>query len=491
MVHGFINTFARCAVAAVSLAASTAVSQLVESDFALGAQGWTLADNGTEPLIEFSDHIGTFDGDPADLAFVAPPAFLGDLTLAYRGSLSFELLPSIRPFQPSRPVVELTGGDLGPASTPLILRRELAPPATVFEFSSHRVALSERAGWTVVGEARDATAEEMRNVLGDLQDFRIIADTAASTSESIGLRAVRIDRPRVRVVIAAGQSNMSGCGDSRDAAFDFTPRYDVIFWNHLNDAFEPLTFGTSDTDCGHDPAEQPFYFGPEISFADAYEKLLGDDLLVIIKYAAGGTSMHVDWVPPGENPARPNGGPVYNDFMAELDLVFGQLDAAGYDYTVEGMIWMQGESDTDRNNRSAAYFNDLSALIDVVRTRVANPEMAFIIARILDNDFGFDERVRDAQVLIGETDPFACWIDTDDLTKLDIVHYDEPSILTLGNRFANALRRLTGPRGDANLDGIVDIEDVHHWTQNPSDENCDGVVDQADLDVVMESVRSE
>ncbi len=464
-------------------------AQLIASDFTMGTQGWTVADNGTQAVFHLADHIATFDADPADLSFVAPPAFLGDLTLAYRGELSFELLPSVRPFQPSRPAVELTGGSLGPMGTPLILRKDLQPPVTFLEYSQHRVALSEGVGWEVLGEARDATAEEMRNVLADLVDLRIVADSASSSSEQIGLRTVRIDRPKVRVVIAAGQSNMSGCADSRIAPWDFTPRHDVIFWNPLNDAYEPLTFGTSDTTCGMDPANRPFFFGPEIGFTDTYLRLLPSDLLVLIKFTDGGTSLHVDWVPPGLNPAFPNGGALYNDFYDELDLALGILDAQGYQYTIDGAIWMQGESDADRASRANPHQAELTAFIADLRAYAGNPEMPYVIGRIFDNDLGFDEIVRDAQVAVADADPFACWVDTDDLTKLDFFHYDEPSTLLLGERFANAIRRLTTPRGDANLDGIVDVEDVYHWHQNPSDENCDGVIDRADVEIVETAVR--
>ncbi len=486
-----IHRTTRTAAAGLCLCAGSVAAQLAESDFTQGTQGWTIADNGAEPLVHLTDHIGTTDGDPADLAFVAPAAFLGDLSLAYRGRLSFELLPSVRPFQPSRPAVELTGGSLGPMSTALILRKELPPPMTLGQFAPNTVPLSELAEWTVVGESRFATAEEMRSVLGDLQDLRIVADSQSASDEFIGLRAVRIDRPTVRVVIAAGQSNMSGCANSTLANWDFTPRHDLLFWNQLNNAFEPLTYGSSDTDCGHNPDDQADHYGPEIGFADAYLKLVPDSQLVLIKFTDGGTSMGRDWAPPGTISNLPNGGLVYQAFYSELNLAFAELDARGYQYTVDGTIWMQGESDASRSWQANYHDEQLAIFISDLRDYVGDPEMPYIIGRIADNDLGFDEIVRDTQVMIANTDPFACWVDTDDLTKLDFYHYDEASTLLLGERFARTLRRLTSVPGDANLDGRVDVEDVHHWNQNPSDENCDGVVDAADLEVVMLGVRGE
>lgn len=487
------KTYARAAALVTALStAGTAAGQLVTSDFTLGPQGWTVADNGGVSLTSFPDSIGTVDSDPANLAFVAPAAFLGDLSLAYRGTLSFELRPSVRPFQPSRPSVELTGGTLGPMGTPLILSKQLPPPMTFNAFTPLSVALSETAEWIVVGEARAATAQELRNVLGDIQDLRILADSSTSTNESIRLRNVRIDRPTVRVVIAAGQSNMSGCAHfNLIPEWDFTPRHDLLFWHQINDAFEPLTYGSSDSSCGHTPVHTPDHYGPEIGFADTYIDLIPDSELVLIKFTDGGTSLHVDWVPPGMNPSFPNGGALYNLFYDELDLALAQLDALGYQYEFEGAIWMQGESDADRAGRANPHQNELTRFIADLREYTGNPTLPYIIGRVANNNLGFDQIVRAAQVAVADADPYACWVDTDDLPKLDFFHYNEAATLLLGERFAKTLRRLTTVRGDANLDGVVDVEDLYHWNQNPSDENCDGVINAADLEVVMIGVRGE
>ncbi|MEO1583396.1 MAG: sialate O-acetylesterase [Planctomycetota bacterium] len=480
-------------VATDAAAADTppAAAPLVETDFASGVQGWTIANNGALPPAHTADSITATDSDPAPLAFVAPAEYLGDLTLAYRGSLAFELMPTVRPFQPSRPAVEIIGGTAGPLGGPITLRFETPPPATSHAFAQFRVPLSEADGWTVVGEARSPSAEEFRHALTAVTDIRIEADSATAADEEISLRAVRIDRPRVRVVIAAGQSNMTGCADSRLSSYDFTPQHDLLFWHHINDAFEPLTFGSSEDSCGHDPANIPFYFGPEVSFGEAYKRLVGDDLVVLVKFADGGTSLHDHWVPPGRNGSHPNGGPVYQRFFDELDTVLARLDAEGYTYSFDGMLWMQGESDADRFHRASRYEGHLNALIADVRAYTGQADLPFIIGRIKTSDLGYDAMVQDAQVSIGQSDPWACWIDTNDLDKYDRYHYDEPGVIELGRRFANSLQRLSTPRGDANLDGRVDIEDLYHWTQNPSDENCDGIIDAADRDLVMAAVRND
>jgi hypothetical protein len=479
------------AVVAV-LVGSPVRGQLVESQFNAGTDGWSVDGNGGVPLMFAGDHVVTQDSAPQDIAFIAPAKFLGDLGLAYRGSLVFELLPGVRPFQPSRPAVELTGGTAGPGGLPLILRALTTPPATYFQFEPITVELGENnTAWEVVGEGRAPTPEEFRGVLGDLVDLRILADSVTASDEFVGLRSVRIDRPRVRVIIAAGQSNMSGCSDSRTIVHDFSPRHDVILWNQNIDEFGPVRLGTSDTSCGRGSSNIPFFFGPEWNMADSLERLFPDDLIVIIKFTDGGTSLFDRWNPPGANPDLPLGGTTWNEFIAELDLALATLDAQGYQYSIEAMAWAQGESDGTQSFRANRYDDYLPLLIASVRGHVGVPDLPFVLSRTQNTGQAFDEVVRTAQVLVTQADPRACWFDTDDFIRTDMFHYDAPSMLMAGERFGSTLRRFLGPVGDVNLDGRADIDDLHFITQNPVDMNCDGVANQTDIELVLTTIRAE
>lgn len=482
----------RCAVLCIAVFAGCCSAQLVESDFISGTDGWTSAGNAGQPLMHLSDFVQQTDADPEDMAFRAPAQFLGDLSLAYRGTVTFELFPTVRPFQPSRPALVLTGGASGPGGAPLTLRRDLPAPMTYLQLRRYTVRLSENdAAWDVVGQNRTPTADEFRDVLAALADLLIVADTASSDQEAVGLASVRVDRPRVRVVIAAGQSNMSGCADSRQIVYDFTPRSDVLFWNQILNAYAPLSFGTSDTNCGQSPSNRPFFFGPEITIADELERLFPGDQIALIKFTKGGTSIYDNWAPPGANPALPAGGNVWNEFVPELDLALGTLDAAGYQYSVEGMLWMQGESDGDQSFRANNYNQRLTAFIAAVRGYFADPELPFVLGRVQNAGQPFIATVRLAQQQVAEADPFAMWFDTDDLVRFDTFHYDEPSVITLGARFADRLRRFMDPIADIDLDGDVDVDDVHAWHQAPADLDGNGAADESDLQRVITAVRAE
>ncbi|MGP1271952.1 MAG: sialate O-acetylesterase [Phycisphaerales bacterium] len=457
---------------------------LVSSTFDTDADGWTAAGNGAGAVSFADSAIGLIDSAPEDLAFVAPGKFLGDLTLAYRGSLTFELLPSVRPFAPSRPRVELTGGGL-------TLVRELPAPATFLEYAPLVVRLQETAGWEVSGQMRPPTAQEFRDVLAAVTELRIVADSGAASDEFVGLDSVAINRPAVRVFVAAGQSNMSGCADSRLVpSYDFSPRADILFWNQLTDTFGPLATGSSDASCAQNN-EPEFYFGPEIAFGHAMASYYPGDQILIIKYTEGGTSLPFQWVPPGIIAQRPNGGDVWMRFRDELDLAFGVLDAEGYEYTVEGFIWHQGERDGEGPNGSANYEVALIGFIDWVRTRFNDPELPFVLARTKLTGLAFLPVVRAAQQAVADADPNACWFDTDDLTLVDNVHIDADSQLICGDRFAERLRGLLAASGDVNRDGSVDIKDLYAWQAAPLDLNCDQVADEADRAIVERSARSQ
>ncbi|MEM8758448.1 MAG: hypothetical protein AAGF47_11780, partial [Planctomycetota bacterium] len=92
------------------ITASASAQPIVESTFAFDDEGWTTLGNAGATVAFEPGAVSQTDSDPAAMAFAAPAKFTGDLSTAYRGELTFELTPSVRPFQPSRPAVEIAGG---------------------------------------------------------------------------------------------------------------------------------------------------------------------------------------------------------------------------------------------------------------------------------------------------------------------------------------------------------------------------------------------
>ena len=471
------------------LCAGSAFAQLAQSDFDLGVEGWTTAGNGGAPVQLYGDFIVQQDSDPGEMAFVAPAAFVTDVGAAYRGTLSFDLMSSQQAFAPSRPKVQLVGTTTG---GPLTLELALASPLRANNFHKYKVKLVETQGWEVVGEARAPTSLEFREVMQGLTALRIVGDTQSVSDELFAIDSVRLDPARVRVYILAGQSNMSGCDDVRniDPTWQATLHEPMVYWDMQtpNPGFVPLTPGTSTASCSLVAPE--FFFGPELSFGRELVEMYPDEQVLLIKFAVGGTDLYSQWTTPtGEFPM---GGPLWIQLKLTIDNALNDLLAQGYEYQIDGFLWMQGESDADKQFRANAYQTKLTNFIASMRTHTGRADMPFVLGRIRNAGQPHAQKVRDAQVAVATADPNTCWFDTDDLPWLpDGIHYDEPSMITLGQRFADNLVVFLDPLGDVNRDGRADVDDLYEWTQNPIDLNCDGVANQADMDIVIDAIRNE
>lgn len=485
-----MNGFKR--LISITTAASTltlsAQAQLAQSDFSIDAEGWTTADNGGVAPVLIAGSITQQDTGPGQMAFVAPPAFLGDKGSAYRGTLSFEISTSKFPFAPSNPSVQVTGTT---SQGPLSLELTLAPPLPAHAFNDYTINFSESKPWNVVGQARSPSALEFKEVLSSLTELRITCDSDADAGDYYWLDNVTMNAATVRVFILAGQSNMSGCDDVRnvDPIWQVPIERHMFYWDDQdpNPGFLALTTGSSTASCASSAPE--FFFGPELGFGAEIAELYPHDRIAIIKYAVGGTNLYSQWTTPDNE--FPDGGPMWNELLDTLTAAFGELGTLNHNYTIEAFLWMQGESDGDRRFRARDYDEKLTDFIAEIRAFLGEPEMPFILGRVRDAGQPYIEDVRIAQVTVADADPWACWFDTDDLNFLpDGIHYDEPGMLTLGQRFAERLYVFLDPRGDVNRDGVADVDDLYDWTQNPVDLNCDGVADQADMDIVVEAVRS-
>jgi hypothetical protein len=239
------------------------------------------------------------------------------------------------------------------------------------------------------------------------------------------------------VFLLIGQSNASG---RATATADFPPddpndarvlyRYDT----DTTSAFTDLhTSGDSFVPLAPAPNRR---FGPEIGLGRAIATAALPSP-VIIKFARGGTNLHTDW-----RPDATKGRQSYAAWLAHLRAALADLEARGDTYTLAGLFWMQGESDSDPDH-AAAYAANLEAFIARVRLDLEVPELPFIIGRVGPRAATPSrDTVRAAQVAIGERTPRAAWVDTDDLARFDGVHYDAPANLTLGQRFAAAWQSL-------------------------------------------------
>ncbi len=238
----------------------------------------------------------------------------------------------------------------------------------------------------------------------------------------------------VKIFLLGGQSNMVGSGNCAELKPPYSePQPKVNFWNRREKKWVPLAAGIE---------SGGKRFGPEVAFGNAIEKVLSDEKVYLVKYAAGGTALYNDWAP--------TKGGQYVQFMKTAKEALANLDDAGIKYEIVGMLWLQGESDAAEKH-AESYEKNLTAFIAHMREQFKTPEMPFIIARVLNHYGGKSGQakiVRDAQDKIASTDKNVACFATDDCPIVDPVknrgHYNAAGLVTIGQRFAEGYKETKG-----------------------------------------------
>ena len=239
------------------------------------------------------------------------------------------------------------------------------------------------------------------------------------------------------VVLMAGQSNMTGRATSTGLSSPLdSPQSDVAFYYNSNQALtnttDQSTWTTLRPGSGTD-------IGPELSFGRTVADALPAQNLALVKHATGGTALWFEW-------AAPTGGE-YISFVNTVNASLSALTDAGHTYTIQGMLWTQGESDGTSESTSTNYERRLNNLIANVRSTFGD-DLPFFISRLSAEQASgwgggvFSEyvnNVRTAQANVAAADANAYLIDTDGFgLKGDSLHFDQAGQIALGEAFATS-----------------------------------------------------
>ncbi len=245
---------------------------------------------------------------------------------------------------------------------------------------------------------------------------------------------------RLRVFLIGGQSN----GDGRAPTSGLPtspvnlqqPQDDVDFFRKVEGGTPTLTTlrpGLSETG----------QFGPEITLGRYLADNVADEFttrVALIKYANGGTNLHTQWKG-GGNATTTGDGTEYVTFQNTVSAGFAAL-AAAYPNAVieiEGMLWVQGESD---NGNAAAYQANLTNFIADVRATYGG-DLPFIVSRLSTKQTAVGSglaTLRAAQDAVAAADPLTGLIDTDTFgIKGDNLHFDALGEQQIGNAAGRAL----------------------------------------------------
>ena len=73
---------------------------------------------------------------------------------------------------------------------------------------------------------------------------------------------------------------------------------------------------------------------------------------------------------------------MYNRFIKNMDNAISQLNNNSIDYEICGMLWMQGESDSETLEMANAYETNLILLLNDIRDKTNKSDLTFVMGRI-------------------------------------------------------------------------------------------------------------
>lgn len=271
----------------------------------------------------------------------------------------------------------------------------------------------------------------------------------------------------IKVFFLGGQSNMVGRGLNKDLPQSLNENISNVWIYNGNTAVKnhdhgglgkwaPLKSGYG-AGFKSDGITNSYSkkFGVELSFGQKMKALYPKQKIAIIKYACGGTSIDSManrkpgyWEPDYSGQDRVNH---YEYFLKTINNAFEVRDINGdgkEDYLMPaGIIWMQGESDTDSEEVALRYYENLKRLMDLFRAALRNNDIPVVIGKISDSGddadgkvWDYGEIVQNAQEKYAKTDHKASIVrSTKNYEYCDPWHYDSEAYIDLGERFAESI----------------------------------------------------
>ncbi len=181
-------------------------------------------------------------------------------------------------------------------------------------------------------------------------------------------------------------------------------------------------------------------FGPEIGLARGLftkEK----HPIAIVKAAFSGTGMTTDW--DHNNPGA--GGACYRALVEETKKAVAKAAEKGITLRIRALAWVQGESDANPKN-APEYEKNLGEMISALRKELNAPDMIALVG--VNTNFGngknaFMPVIVEQQKSLAAHLARCAYVDTSGLTYANAEHFDTRSTLTVGERFAEALLKMS------------------------------------------------
>lgn len=272
----------------------------------------------------------------------------------------------------------------------------------------------------------------------------------------------------IRVFYLGGQSNMEGFGFVKNLPDSLNKKNKNVFIYHGNsveDNNETGGLGKWDfLEPGHGSGfssdgkvnKLSDRFGVELSMAKKLQELYPNQKLAFIKYARNGSSIDSvgttgfgAWEPDFKGGKGMN---QYDFFLKTVNNAMAVNDINGdgvEDILIPtGIIWMQGESDSDKTEQIAnQYYANLKRLMELMKAAFRNADLPIVIGKISDSGgdtdgkvWRFGELVQYGQEKFALVEPNVAIVRTTNSYKYsDRYHYDNNGFIDLGKQFANSI----------------------------------------------------
>lgn len=280
------------------------------------------------------------------------------------------------------------------------------------------------------------------NFQGSLDEVRVLGSALDASAVATLYQTERPAVPvtRLRILLLGGQSNADGRAPTSDLPTSPVnlqqPQDDVDFFYRTEGDTAALTTlrpGLSETG----------QFGPEITLGRKMADLWAHETgtrVAIVKYANGGTNLAVHWNAGGDG-TTVGDGPDYITFQTTVSEGLAALAAAhpGAILDLQGMVWLQGESDANASHANAYEVNLTDFIADIRATY--GSDLPFAIARLSIGQTNLNatylDQIRDAQDAVAASDRRTGIVDTDSFGLAgDNLHFNGSGQQSIGFGFA-------------------------------------------------------
>lgn len=246
-----------------------------------------------------------------------------------------------------------------------------------------------------------------------------------------------------KVFLFAGQSNMEGRANADEISIEDFVRLEAvknrIQFYYNSEPVSPLKITT-----GSSYVQKKFsltnVFGPELFFGIELAEAYPNEEFIFIKRSKGGTSLYGAWNPnwTEEKAALTNELKIpklYNEFISLSRSVLDTLSKS--EYKICGMLWVQGEADTNTKRGmepSQNYGSNLTTLIRSVREEFEVPEMPFLLFQVGGG------KVIEGMINVAKKDTYVGLIPQSSDKKSKDYYPKNPS--PLGHYVTNSMKRI-------------------------------------------------